>query len=278
MIRVSNLCPLNFSHKASPLEGDHDYVQMFHVNDHVLVQLHSDSPIAIKGRLNGVEHEFGQTEIGGIVFHELTLNNNIWSDGCYTLIIMSGDVFLGESRPFFVSSNDADFEYMTKIVYSHNDSDSNIFMDTLFGGGREFVFRAEGGFKLEEYGFNVENEQFRNEAQELTNLYSIPYTKKTLTVGDNLGVPVWAGRLLNAAFSLSTVMVDDVKYTRSESAAPTLKKIRDDYPLFSFTIDLEESTNDFSSILIPIDESEWILYTGFWRDVGVWMDDQKWID
>ena len=278
MIRVSNLCPLNFVRNASALEGESGYVQKFFISDDVLIQLFSDSPETIKGILNGAEYPFAATTIGdgsdAVYFHELHLSSDKWTDGCYSLFIKSGDVIYAESDPFIVSSNERDFDYSVKISYSHNRGD--VFLNTLFADGQEFMLRVEGGFKSEFHTQNIENEQFRNEMQEITNLYSIPYEKKTLTIGDSLGVPVWVGRLLNSAFSLSTVKIDDVEYVRSESSVPTLGKIKDDYPLFNYTIDLEPANNELSDNLIPNDLSAWILATGYWRDEGAWMSNGKW--
>ena len=278
MIRVSNLCSLNFTRNASALEGESGYIQRFFISDDVLIQLFSDSPNTIKGILNGAEYPFTVTQIGdgldAVYFHELHLSSDKWAAGCYTLIIKSGDIIFGESDPFIVSSNEQDFEFSVKITYTHNEGD--VFLKTLFSNNQEFSIRLEGGFKSEFTTQNLENEQFRNEMQEITNLYSIPYERKTLTIGDSLGVPIWVGKLLNAAFSLSTVRVDGVEYVRSDSSVPSLNKIKDNYPLFNYTIGLEPAGNELSDNLVPDDLSAWILHTGFWRNAGVWLNKGKW--
>ena len=111
MIRVSNLCPLNFARNASALDGESGYIQRFFISDDVLIQLFSDSSNTIKGILNGAEYPFTVTQIGegadAVYFHELHLSSDNWEAGCYSLFIKSGDIIYAESDPFIVSSNES---------------------------------------------------------------------------------------------------------------------------------------------------------------------------
>lgn len=277
MIRVSKICPLNFNHRYDALSGEPDYVQKFYIGDTLIVQFYGDKGLDAKGYLNDTRVSLVEYDMGDISVYETYLNPALWDAGCFVYVLKINDIQFAVSSPFIVSSIPSDFTYLKKIQYTH---DVDFYRNVLFyrsNRRRRFTLWVEGGFKTENGSFEIENEQFRNEYHELTELYSQPYNKKTLTIGDNMGVPVWIGELFNNIFSLSDVMIDGVYYRRSEAAIPKQLTIRENYPQFNYTMDLEAAYN-VDDELTPDELSNWILYTGYWNDGGVWIDDAVWID
>lgn len=100
---------------------------------------------------------------------------------------------------------------------------------------------VEGGFKPEGYSAKVDNEQFRNQFQEIVELYSVPYETYTLTCGNASGIPYWIVQLMNNILSLSDFNVNGEGYVRSGNAIPEMTQVSEEGQMFNMTILLEKS-------------------------------------
>lgn len=111
-----------------------------------------------------------------------------------------------------------------------------------------FDWRVEAGFKPNGYTPKLENEQYRNQWQEIKNLYSIPYDSYVFTIGDACGVPYWYGRHLNRILCLSEFTIEHTSFVRSENSVPEMSQVIEDSQLFNLSITLEPQENSIDGI------------------------------
>lgn len=107
-------------------------------------------------------------------------------------------------------------EGTVRITYNHRRDE----FDTVFSPERMFDFRVEGCFLPSESSFAVDSEGFRDQSDRYKQLSALPYRKDIFSVGGGFGVPNWVADKLNYIFSTSFVLIDEMKYSRSESAVP----------------------------------------------------------
>lgn len=248
MINISSVSPLIFDVESNGFEHSIDYVQKFAREDiPILVQI-VDVPnktfsMSLVDLYNGTiypvspqKHDINEYN----TLYEFTINP---SNGTYQATISDGKSDKAVSIPFCVhdvslTPNTIQLEYTN----TNNQQAFGAVFD-VSGTMRTFRMRVEGGVKSDGRQLAVENEQFRTQRQEPINLYSVPYEKKTLTIGDNEGVPFEIARLLNNIFCLSSVKINGVSYTRSESSIPEQQAIAERYPQFNYTMTVECSEN-----------------------------------
>lgn len=168
-------------------------------------------------------------------------------------------------------------ELIDTILFSYtsdnNEFDANFVNNDLTRNA--FQFRIEGGFLSNSYEENVENEEFRTYRNEEVQLSALPFTIKTLTIGNNTGVPFWVAEKINYIFSLSDVMVNNTYHVRSGNSTPEQTELQPKNPLFIYKIDVEESIINYS-FGYDIYSLDWILETGRWNMKGIWKADGIW--
>ena len=86
----------------------------------------------------------------------------------------------------------------------------------------------------------MDSEGFRDQSDRYKQLSALPYRKDIFSVGGGFGVPNWVADKLNYIFSTSFVLIDEMKYSRSESAVPEMTSIHGDYPMYLYKIELEK--------------------------------------
>lgn len=249
MVKIGDVCPLFFNPIKDKFGIDIDYIQKFHSSDKIHIQVFSTGSESVSANLNdlskGTSSEMAFSIYGhndSVTMHYAVITG--LEDSVYSVTI-NGTT----SEPFIVCSSDSLLEETTLIRYSHKDNNSafdNIFW--IDGQQQVFEFRAEAGFKPNGYNAHVENEQYRNQMQEIEELYSIPYDSFILTVGNSVGVPYWFGRHLNRILCLSMVEIDGAKYVRSEDSVPELSQIMEDSQLFQINMTLELQENDIAGV------------------------------
>lgn len=245
MLKIGDLCPLFFSPMKDKFGVENDYMQTFYVTDKIMLQVFADKspnvvlenlsvPSKVKLSMKTYEHNSSTTmyyvQIAG------------HSDGVYRVTVDGL-----ASEPFCVTSDKTILETTTLIRYSHKDNHSAF--DSIFWVGETqlfFEWRVEAGFKSSGYTPHVDNEHYRNQFQEITVLYSLPYDSYTLTLGDAAGVPYWFVRHLNRIFCVSYVEIDNSLWVRSEGSVPEITQVLEDYPLFYATMVLEPMANEVS--------------------------------
>lgn len=249
MIKISSVSPLIFDVESTGFEHSIDYVQKFEREDTpILIQI-VDVPnktfsMLLVDLYNGTSYPISPQKYvinDYNTLYEFTINPS--NDGTYQAKITNEAGEISVSLPFCLHS--ASYTAFTMQIEYTNANNQQAFgaVFDVSGNKRVFKTRVEGGFKSDSRQLAVENEQFRTQKQEPINLYSVPYEKRTLTIGDNEGVPFEIARLLNNIFCLSSVKINGVSYTRSESSILEQQTIAERYPQFNYTLAVECSKN-----------------------------------
>ena len=116
---------------------------------------------------------------------------------------------------------------------------------TISGYPYQFEFRVPGGIKPAGFTPLLDNETFRNQRQEVVQLYGAAYGRHTLTLGDARGVPYYYAELLNRILTLDNVELYDTSsdtwhtIRRSENAVPQLAETYTGSGLFHVTQEIE---------------------------------------
>jgi len=249
MLKIGDVCPLFFKPIKDKFGIDIDYIQKFHSSDKIHIQVFYTGSEPVSAILNNVSKGASSDIILSSYKHNdsVTMLYSVITgleDSIYT-VSLNGIT----SEPFMVCSSHYLLEETTLIRYSHKDNNSafdNIFW--IDNQQQVFEFRVEAGFKPNGYNAHVENEQYRNQMQEIEELYSIPYDSFVLTVGNSSGVPYWFAKHLNRIFCLSAVEIDGAKYVRSDNSVPELSQVMEDSQLFQISMTLELQKNDISGI------------------------------
>lgn len=250
MIKIGDVCPLFFNTLKYPFGVEGNYMQRFHSGDHILLQVLSDGGESVSGILTNKVTGLSSP----ISFSSYTHNENIrlyyatlssLADSVYTVTVNG----IGESNPFCVSSSDSLLEETSLIRYSHKDNNSAF--DNIFWIGNTqqfFELRLEAGFKPGGFSPQVDNEQYRNQRQEIVELYAMPYDQWTLTCGNAEGVPYYVIGLVNRILCLSSVDIGGKKYVRSESSVFEITQVLEDGSMVQGTILLEPQKNEVSGM------------------------------
>lgn len=245
MVKIGDLCPLFFNPIKDRYGIESSYMQTFYATDNILVQVFAESAPSVV--LNNLSKDTSETlslesyvHNGAVTMFYTTITGR--EDGVYSLSVEGI-----ESEPFCITSDVSVLETTTLIRYSHKDNNS--VFDNIFWIGDEqqiFEWRVEAGFKSQGYAPHVDNEQYRNQFQEIKELYSIPYDSFTLTFGNAGGVPYWFIRHLNRVLCVSYVEIDGKLWVRSESSVPEVTQVMEELPMFYATVILEPITNEVS--------------------------------
>lgn len=206
---------------------------------------------------------------------------------CYNLIIDNSSV--SDDTGFilyFASSPDGDrvenasfcvfMELPNTILLEYtNRKNAN---NTIFDNVDRFVFRVEGAFLPQEFTFENETEDFRDQRYIPKVLSSFAYETRTLTLGGGFGVPNWVARKINLIFALSSVHVNGVNMVRSEGSSVEVTILGNDYPLYLYKIVLEEgedhddSGDGLAEYLRAVDEKKKIIRRTSANDLRVYLE------
>lgn len=271
MISIASICPLVFNPIRYDKFGNNCYIQKFYTTDEILVQVISNEG-APSFFLNNLSYnstnilladESGATlldensdMLSDSISDSTTLSFETYGiDGEYYLyqIALSGlndsiysiSINDSESEPFEVTSDRQILEDSILIKCSHYDNNSAFNNIWWANDVRQYVsLRVEGGFKPDGISEQVDNEYFRNQFQEITGLYSVPYQTRVLTVGNATGVPYWIANIINKMLCVSYLSIDGVFYVRSESSVPEKAAIQEGGEMFWYSITLELKDNE----------------------------------
>lgn len=249
MVKVGDVCPLFFSPVKDKFGLEMDYIQRFHTSDRIHIQVFANASEEVSVNLNNLADGTSTP----VTLSTYSQNDNVQmyyailkelKDSVYTISV-NGML----SEPFMVCSSDTLLDETILVKYSHKSNNSpfdNIFW--IDDAQQVFNFRMEAGFKPNGYSPQVSNEQYRNQMQEIEELYSIPYDIYNLTIGNSSGVPYWYAKLINRILCLSLVEIDGTKYVRSESSVPEMTQVIEDSQLFQISVSLELQNNDIAGI------------------------------
>ena len=242
MIKIGDICPLFFSPVKDKYAIDVDYIQRFHTTDKILLQIFADDGEVASASLNDLikgtssNIQFQTYEVNASVMMYYVVFTSL-PDSVYSITFERK-----ESEPFEVCSDSNILEETALIRYSHKDNNSAF--DNIFWIGdtqQVFEWRVEAGFKPAGYSAKIDNEQYRNQRQEIEELYAVPYDSYVLTIGNSCGVPYWFGRHLNRILCVSMFDVNGERYVRSENSVPEISQVMEDSQMFFVTIALELS-------------------------------------
>jgi hypothetical protein len=256
MIKIGDICSLFFSPLKNKFQQDIDYIQRFHTNDNILVQVFSnDSSHSVTAYLrnlvsgNQILVSFSEYQVNDTIKMYYSAITGL-HDAVYVLEVAdaSGN-FYAVSEPFSICSDSLILDETCLIRCSHKDNNSPF--DNIFWPGEDqlfFEFRIEGGFKPNGYSAKVENEQFRNQKQEIIELYSIPYDTFSLSCGNSSGIPYWFVQFINKSLCLSDFYINDTAYVRSGNSVPEVAQISEDSQMFWASVLLEQRENNLSGL------------------------------
>lgn len=249
MIKIGDICPLFFSPVKDKYAIDVDYIQKFHTTDKILLQIFADDGEVASASLNDLikgtssNIQFQTYEVNASVMMYYVVFTSL-PDSVYSITFERK-----ESEPFEVCSDSNILEETALIRYSHKDNNSAF--DNIFWIGdtqQVFEWRVEAGFKPAGYSAKIDNEQYRNQRQEIEELYAVPYDSYVLTIGNSCGVPYWFGRHLNRILCVSMFDVNGERYVRSENSVPEISQVMEDSQMFFVTIALEPQENSISGV------------------------------
>lgn len=248
MIKVCEICPLEFNPIRYDINKSYCYIQKFYTTDEILVQVFSDDvePEFILRNISSNETTTIQPSSYSIndeakIYYVLLTGQ---TDGTYSLSV--GGI---ESEPYEVTSNTGILESTMLLSCTHEDNNSAF--DNVFWIDDEQVsiyFRVESGIKPSGVTQQVDNEYFRNQRQEVKQLYSNPYETFLLTIGSSFGVPYWVGSIINKMLSVSSFYINGESFVRSENNVPEATQISENEHLFWFSQVVEKTTNERGSI------------------------------
>ena len=194
MVKIGDVCPLFFNPIKDKFGIEVDYIQKFYTGDNIHLQIFANVGESVSATLIDLINDTSTSislstynQNSEVVMHYAVLAGLPDSD---YKVNVNGIL----SEPFCVSSSSELLERTTLIRYSHKDNNS-VFNNIFWIGDTQVIFdwRVEAGFKPNGYTPKLENEQYRNQWQEIKNLYSVPYDSYVLTIGDACGVPYWYG-------------------------------------------------------------------------------------
>ena len=249
MIKIGDICPLFFSPVKDKYAIDVDYIQRFHTTDKILLQIFADDGEVASASLNDLikgtssNIQFQTYEVNASVMMYYVVFTSL-PDSIYSITFERK-----ESEPFEVCSDSNILEETALIRYSHKDNNSAF--DNIFWIGdtqQVFEWRVEAGFKPAGYSAKIDNEQYRNQRQEIEELYAVPYDSYVFTIGNSCGVPYWFGRHLNRILCVSMFDVNGERYVRSENSVPEISQVMEDSQMFFVTIALEPQENSISGV------------------------------
>lgn len=259
MITIGDVCPLFFDTLKYEYANEGSFRQCFDTSDGILLQLFCDGgetpSVYLKDLINQFREEIDFKSYAvndGVVMYYTTM---FLQEGVYSVIVEGK-----ESEPFEV----CDGSDGMLIEYTHKDNNS-VFDNIFWNGATQYTFkmRVKGGFKPSGVSIEVDNEQFVNQKQEIVELYAIPYTTRTLTIGDSEGVPYYIAEHLNKVFCLSDVRINGERYVREGNAKPEKAETLGRKELFIWTMALRPSNNPIAGIGGKVEEGSTTSVVGF---------------
>ena len=225
MYRVSPFTPLFFS-PSQDLHGvDSKCTQVFSNTDRILIEIiatdETETPPALVLTNITSDHSssynwkaWAMNDTTTIYFIEL----QGLDDARYTASIGSN-----VCKTFCVTSDEDILQDTVLLQYSNRDNrQRNDGVFWIDGMQHFFDFRIQGGFKDDNWSFNVDGEQFTTADNDRIDLYGQETTIKALTIGNSEGCPVWFADLVNRLLCCNYVYVDGVRYCRNESETPEM--------------------------------------------------------
>lgn len=239
MIKISPFTPLFFSPSTDAYGVESRYMQVFAPGDAIVIQVLADGGESVSGRM--VNAVSGLSQSVDFVPYEMASSVVVYtavvsglSEGYYTAIVADK-----ESDVFHITSDESELAGTSLIKYTSNTnrhrSDVVFVTDTKY----EFQFRVPGGFKDNDWSFEVSNEQFDTGDGNIVELYAVESTQKTFTMGNSMGCPIWFGEHLNRLLCSTHVHINDVRYVRKGNSTPEVIQEVQNQKSYIFRVQLQ---------------------------------------
>ena len=252
MIQVSRYSSINFDNDWKlRFQIQADYCQKFATTDKPRVQyvLSADSLLKPFIEVNGVvtqQESLTLNQTDDFIVKEVVLNLASIQPGAEVLLFFAeNDSSVHELESLFLVTDETDDTVLIEYTNRRNE------FDTIFSTNSLFQFRVEGAFLPQDYTFESQSENFRDQRHVAKTLSGYPIEKKTLSLGGGFGVPRWVASLINNIFSLSNVYVNGDRMVRDEGGSVEMTLLHNDYPLYIYKITLEES-DDITADLVAL--------------------------
>lgn len=245
-LRIGDITPLVFRPATDdPSAAALRFTQRFGRYDHIVVQFFMKEPhTAYVGWYDGISGAYIanvlSTRVYDGVFWQYHAVLPVLPEGFYVVKIGIDDE-RWESQVFEVTRLvETDPEWV-RIEYGGASNDTPMNARFVVDGVRvPFLLRLPAGFKPQGWDGSVEVETYRTQRQELRVLYSAPYGKETLTVGNAAGLPVEYVQLLNNILSCEYVYINGERYCRSEGSVPEKQLVMAGAQMFTASVVLEK--------------------------------------
>ncbi|MCC8176364.1 MAG: hypothetical protein LIO91_08035 [Bacteroidales bacterium] len=221
------------------------YTQVFAATDTILLEFigEADPPVVYPVSLDGANLqalELNSWEMAdGLWLHFAEMRG--LSDGSYQIY---SPTLQARSQTFRVTSDPAELANTVLLQYSMKDNRDRRDGVFLIAGMRKFFdFRVPGGFKASGWTFTVESEQFTTPQADIVSLYALDSVSKKLTIGSQIGVPIWFGEMLNRALCCHYFYVDGTRYSRKDATAPEIAQPQEGLDSFILTQQLQKVAN-----------------------------------
>lgn len=227
MIIISPFTPIFFNPSSDTSGVKSRYIQLFSNSDKILLEviLYKETS-QITGTIYNIDgsiYSFISWDIWDInatdKLYYCILTN--MPDGYYYISI-NGNL----SEVFRITSNEKELTNTVLLQCSNQDNKQR--RDAVFWIGNLqvfFEFRIPGGFKDNDWSFGVDNEQYTDADYNITEIYAMERTYKTLTIGSSIGCPIWFADILNRLLTCMYVYIDGERYVRAESDIPEVNII-----------------------------------------------------
>ena len=282
MIQVSRYSSINFDNDWKlRFQIQADYCQKFATTDKPRVQyvLSADSLLKPFIEVNGVvtqQESLTLNQTDDFIVKEVVLNLASIQPGSEVLLFFAeNDSSVHELESLFLVTDETDDTVLIEYTNRRNE------FDTIFSTNSLFQFRVEGAFLPQDYTFESQSENFRDQRHVAKTLSGYPIEKKTLSLGGGFGVPRWVASLINNIFSLSNVYVNGDRMVRDEGGSVEMTLLHNDYPLYIYKITLEKSddiTADLVALFRAVDSKKKVarssgedirVYNEFAKSLGI---------
>ena len=282
MIQVSRYSSINFDNDWKlRFQIQADYCQKFAKTDKPRVQyvLSADSLLKPFIEVNGVvtqQESLTLNQTDDFIVKEVVLNLASIQPGAEVLLFFAeNDSSVHELESLFLVTDETDDTVLIEYTNRRNE------FDTIFSTNSLFQFRVEGAFLPQDYTFESQSENFRDQRHVAKTLSGYPIEKKTLSLGGGFGVPRWVASLINNIFSLSNVYVNGDRMVRDEGGSVEMTLLHNDYPLYIYKITLEKSddiTADLVALFRAVDSKKKVarssgedirVYNEFAKSLGI---------
>ena len=220
---ISPFTPLFFSPSTDKFGAESKYIQLFSPIDKIFIEVLSEVELEIIGNISNKV----TGEIYPLEFQTFTMGNDIYVS--YTIITGLSNGYYSvtlneqESEIFKITDDEQELSETTLIRYSMHSN--KLRRDCVFWNGETqfyFEFRAPGGFKDDDWAFEVDNEQFEISNGNIVELYAIESTQKRFTLGNARGCPIWYAEHLNRILCCSNVYFNGTRFVRKGNSTPEI--------------------------------------------------------